>query len=77
AWMNDRVEYDFKEQPVSIYEVHLGSWKQKFVNRNEDETPMEAFNSYKDITPLLIEHLKENNYTHVELLPITEHPLDA
>ena len=77
AWMNERVEYDFKEQPVSIYEVHLGSWKQKFVNRNEGGAPMEAFNSYKDITPLLIEHLKENNYTHVELLPITEHPLDA
>ncbi|MGC4440128.1 alpha-amylase family glycosyl hydrolase, partial [Streptococcus suis] len=39
--------------------------------------PVEAFNSYKEITPLLIEHIKENNYTHIELLPITEHPLDA
>ncbi|MGQ7367041.1 1,4-alpha-glucan branching protein GlgB [Streptococcus suis] len=77
VWMYHRVNYDFKEQPVSIYEVHLGSWKQKFANRNEGGAPLEAFNSYKEITPLLIEHVKENNYTHIELLPITEHPLDA
>ncbi|HEM4995726.1 1,4-alpha-glucan branching protein GlgB [Streptococcus suis] len=76
-WMYNRVNYDFKEQPVSIYEVHLGSWKQKFANKNEGGAPVEAFNSYKEITPLLIEHIKENNYTHIELLPITEHPLDA
>ncbi|HEM4855867.1 TPA: 1,4-alpha-glucan branching enzyme, partial [Streptococcus suis] len=76
-WMYHRVNYDFKEQPVSIYEVHLGSWKQKFANKNEGGAPVEAFNSYKEITPLLIEHIKENNYTHIELLPITEHPLDA
>lgn len=49
--MNERVEYDKRTAHVSIYEVHLGSWKQKFVNRNEDETPMEAFNSYKGYHP--------------------------
>ncbi|MCK4028996.1 1,4-alpha-glucan branching protein GlgB [Streptococcus iners] len=76
-WMYHRVDYDFKEQPVSIYEVHLGSWKQKFVNKNEGGAPLEAFYNYKEIAPLLIEHVKENNYTHIELLPITEHPLDA
>lgn len=76
-WMYNRVNYDFKEQPVSIYEVHLGSWKQKFANKNDGGAPVEAFNSYKEITPLLIEHIRENNYTHIELLPITEHPLDA
>ena len=76
-WMKSRKEHNALDKPYSVYEVHLGSWKQKFVNRNEGGAPMEAFNSYKDITPLLIEHLKENNYTHVELLPITEHPLDA
>ncbi len=76
-WMYHRVNYDFKTQPVSIYEVHLGSWKQKIANKNEAGAPVESFYSYKEIAPLLIEHVKENNYTHIELLPITEHPLDA
>ncbi|WP_105122753.1 1,4-alpha-glucan branching protein GlgB [Streptococcus suis] len=76
-WMYDRVSYDFKEEPVSIYEVHLGSWKQKVVNQNQAGAPLESFYSYKEITPLLIDYVKENKFTHIELMPITEHPLDA
>ncbi|HFI0255669.1 TPA: 1,4-alpha-glucan branching protein GlgB [Streptococcus suis] len=76
-WMYNRVNYDFKQSPVSIYEVHLGSWKQRFANKNESGAPADAFYSYKEIAPLLIDYVKENNYTHIELLPITEHPLDA
>ncbi|MGQ7330881.1 1,4-alpha-glucan branching protein GlgB [Streptococcus suis] len=76
-WMYDRVSYDFKEKPVSIYEVHLGSWKQKVVNQNQAGAPLESFYSYKEITPLLIDYVKENKFTHIELMPITEHPLDA
>ncbi|BDD38644.1 1,4-alpha-glucan branching protein GlgB [Streptococcus ruminantium] len=77
VWMYNRVNYDFKQQPVSIYEVHLGSWKQKLANKNEEASSTTTFYSYKEIVPLLIEHVKENHYTHIELLPITEHPLDA
>lgn len=75
--MYDRVSYDFKEEPVSIYEVHLGSWKQKVVNQNQAGAPLESFYSYKEIAPLLIDYVKENKFTHIELMPITEHPLDA
>ncbi|WP_155965483.1 1,4-alpha-glucan branching protein GlgB [Streptococcus ruminantium] len=77
VWMYNRVNYDFKQQPVSIYEVHLGSWKQKLANKNEEASSTTTFYSYKEIVPLLIKHVKENHYTHIELLPITEHPLDA
>ncbi|MFH0373109.1 1,4-alpha-glucan branching protein GlgB [Streptococcus sp. A22] len=76
-WMYDRVSYDFKEEPVSIYEVHLGSWKQKVVNQNQAGAPLESFYSYKEIALLLIDYVKENKFTHIELMPITEHPLDA
>lgn len=74
-WMYHRVNYDFKEQPVSIYEVHLGSWKQK--QTKPDQAESHSFYSYKEIAPLLIQYVKENNYTHIELLPVSEHPLDA
>ena len=77
VWMYNRVNYDFKDQPFSVYEVHLGSWKQKVVNKDEGGATADTFYSYKEIAPLLIQHVKENNYTHIEFLPLTEHPLDA
>lgn len=77
VWMYNRVDYDFKQEPVSIYEVHLGSWKQKAVENKENASASELFYSYKEIASDLIAYVKENQYTHIELLPITEHPLDA
>lgn len=76
-WMYHRVNYDFKTQPFSVYEVHLGSWKQKFVNQDESGASETSFYTYKEIAPLLIEYIKENNYTHIEIMPLSEHPLDA
>lgn len=76
-WMYHRINFDFKTQPISIYEVHLSSWKQKVVNKGESGAPAGSFYSYKEIAPLLIEHVKENNYTHIEFMPLSEHPLDA
>ena len=55
-------------KPMSIYEVHLGSWKIK----NNDE-----YYSYEEMAELLIPYLKENGYTHVELMPICQHPFDG
>lgn len=54
------------QEPMSIYEVHLGSWRRKYG----------VFFKFNEIVEELIKHLKEQNFTHIELLPIYEHPLD-
>ena len=59
---------DHFNKPLNIYEVHLGSWKRK--KRGE-------FLNYREIAPLLAEHLKEHSYNCVEIMPVMEHPLDA
>ena len=57
-------------KPLNIYEMHLGSWKKK---NNAEET---GWYSYTEIAELLIPYLKENHYTHVEFMPLSEHPAD-
>ncbi len=52
---------------MNIYELHLGSWKRK-----DGE-----FMTYEEISEVLVEYIKEMGYTHVEFMPINEHPLDA
>ncbi len=56
-----------KDKPIVVYELHLSSWRKSKDN---------YFLSYLDIKDELIHHLKSNNFTHVEFLPIQEHPLD-
>lgn len=68
AWMIERAAKDPLVQPMNIYEIHLGSWKR------DDEN---EFLSYRELAVELIPYLVEMGYTHIELLPITEHPLDA
>lgn len=58
------------DQPVLIYELHLGSWKR----RSEEEN---GFFSAAELAPMLVDYLKQFGYTHVEVMPIYEHPLDA
>ncbi len=67
AWMNARATWDAYHSPVNIYEMQLGSWR-----RGEDGEML----SYARIAELLIPYLQEMQYTHVELLPVMEHPLD-
>lgn len=67
AWMKERKEKNQLNQPFSIYEVHLGSWCRK----NESEND---FLSYREIAPLLSRYCQENGFTHIELLPVMEHP---
>ncbi len=76
-WMQDRVDFDYKTAPFSIYEVHLGSWRKKVLNADDTDTGASTFYSYKEIAEQLIAYVQENHFTHIELLPITEHPLDA
>ncbi|MCU0758781.1 MAG: 1,4-alpha-glucan branching protein GlgB [Steroidobacteraceae bacterium] len=67
AWMDERVRLDWLHAPMSIYELHLGSWR-----RGEDD----RFLTYREIADHLVPYVRELGFTHVELLPITEHPLD-
>lgn len=56
------------DKPVNIYEMHLGSWK-----KDEDQ----EWVNYKDIAKELIAYVKENNFTHIELMPLNEYPFDG
>lgn len=73
-WMENRREWDFKSEPISIYEVHLCSWKRDF---EKEDFPNEwGFLNYRQLAHEIVEHVKEMGYTHIELLPVMEHPLD-
>ncbi len=67
-WMQARRKRDWLHAPMSIYEVHLGSWQ-----RGEQG----QFLDYRTLAHRLVDYLKPLGFTHIELLPITEHPLDA
>ncbi|MDM0959058.1 1,4-alpha-glucan branching protein GlgB [Clostridium perfringens] len=66
-WLNKREKEGLDNKPMNIYELHLGSWKRK-----DGE-----FMTYEEISELPVEYIKEMGYTHVEFMPINEHPLDA
>jgi 1,4-alpha-glucan branching enzyme len=64
-WMTSRAEKDWLKEPVSIYEVHLGSWMRG---------PNNSMLSYRELADSLVAYVKRIGYTHIELLPILEHP---
>ena len=78
-WMEKRAKLDTKDKPVNIYEVHLGSWIRKPTAVNEDGSDVvgSEFYNYREIAVRLAEYVKQMGYTHIELLPVMEHPLDA
>ena len=66
-WLRARRERDWLHTPMSIYEVHAGSWRQHGDGR---------FYSYRELAAELIPYVRDQGFTHIELLPVTEHPLD-
>ncbi len=66
-WLEQRAAHDWLHKPMSIYEVHLGSWQRD--SRGN-------FLNYRELAEKLVEYVKYLGFTHIELLPITEHPLD-
>jgi len=68
TWMENRKNTNWLEKPVSIYEVHLGSWM-----RVPEEG--DRYLTYRELAEKLVQYVKNMGYTHIELLPITEHPL--
>ena len=71
AWMTKRETWDHKKNPMSIYEVHLGSWMRH--PGREDE----GFYSYREFADAIVKYVKDMGYTHVELMGMAEHPFDG
>ncbi len=70
AWMKSRTERNWLDEPISVYEVHLGSWRRK---PEEDLRWL----TYRELAEELVPYVQEMGYTHIELLPVTEHPFDG
>ncbi len=68
-WMKSRFQKNQLNAPFSVYEVHLASWKKKFDDHNRSL-------SYIELADELVSYVKEMQFTHVELMPIMEHPYD-
>ena len=71
AWMEKRTTWNMDESPMSIYEAHIGSWKQ---HPGEEE---ERFYNYREFAVEATKYMKEMGYTHIELMGIAEHPYDG
>ena len=71
-WTADRARRQALDSPISIYEVHLGSWR-----RLPDDRWGQRYLTYRELAAELIPYVKEMGYTHIELLPIAEHPFDG
>ena len=67
AWMAERDRTIALDSPVSVYEMHLGSWRR-------DPAEPDRLLSYGEIAPMLVRHLLDTGFTHVEFLPVMEHP---
>jgi len=67
-WMEKRKTWDWQHAPMSIYEVHLGSWQRG---------PEGEFLNYRELAKRLVDYVTDMGFSHIELLPITEHPFDG
>ena len=70
VWMDQRLKWDHKEKPMSIYEVHIGSWRK----HPEDE---DGFYNYREFAKEIVKYVHNMGYTHIELMGIAEHPFDG
>ena len=70
-WMKTRKKHNALSSPCSVYEVHLASWMRP--NKHDEET----YNTYAQITERLVPYVKEMGFTHVEFMPVMEHPFDG
>ena len=69
-WLSEREHHNALDAPISMYEVHLGSWMRVPEDGNR-------YLTYRELAKKLAEYVKEMGYTHVQLMPVTEYPLDA
>ncbi|MCW5206983.1 1,4-alpha-glucan branching protein GlgB, partial [Desulfobulbus sp. F5] len=71
-WLNERAQRQSLDSPISIYEAHLASWQ-----RQPDEKYGSRYLTYRELTETMIPYVLKMGYTHIELLPIAEHPFDG
>lgn len=69
-WLSTRKSVNYKKAPVNIYELHLGSFKKPGTDERE-------FYNYRELAPMVSDYILEMGYTHVELMPVMEHPFDG
>ncbi len=72
AWMQERTQHHQLSSPISIYEVHVGSWR-RAVNEQGEQRLL----TYRELAHALASYVKDLGFTHVELLPMTEYPYDG
>lgn len=70
-WIEERKKYTPDEKPMSVYELYLGSFAKP------DEKDGRTYYNYRELAPKIIKYVKEMGYTHIELMPVMEHPFDA
>ncbi|MEZ6095021.1 MAG: 1,4-alpha-glucan branching protein GlgB [Pirellulaceae bacterium] len=66
-WLNERAERNFAHEPISVYELHLGSWQQRHGRPH-------GWINYRDLAHEIVNYCKNLNFTHIELMPVSEHP---
>ena len=78
AWMKQRAAWNMHTAPVNIYEVHLGSWKRVGSTRDGSGHGGDPgrMMTYRELARELVPYVRQMGYTHIELLPVMEHPLD-
>ncbi|MCU0452180.1 MAG: 1,4-alpha-glucan branching protein GlgB [Bacteroidetes bacterium] len=70
SWIRERPQTQDARRPMSVYEVHLGSWMRNVYAENR-------WHTYRELAHLLVDHVKARGYTHIELMPVMEHPFDG
>src|SRR6266496_144065 len=76
-WIQQRLQRQQTSSPISIYEVHLGSWRHIPERRVEGNPEESRFLTYRELAHALAAYVKEVGFTHIELMPVSEYPLDG
>jgi len=89
-WLSKRKRTKAYQEPINIYELHLGSWKHKSsihktvdlesqmsALSSDEEIDKDKFFSYRELAPILVEYVLDMGFTHVEIMPLNEHPFDG
>jgi len=77
TWLQQRAKHQELSSPISIYEVHLGSWRHAPERHVEGNPEEDRYLTYRELAHSLAPYVKDLGFTHIELLPITEYPYDA